>query len=399
MRSIDWLRWVFRAVTTNPTQSLLTSLGIAIGIAAVTTLTSIGEGVQHYILTSFSQFGTHLIAVKPGKVNTAGVGQFMTTVKPLLIEDSEFLERIPGIKYVVPVVMGIAPAEYDKFSRSTNVFGVDPNAPQTWQLDVKMGRFLPEDDPLAPRALAVLGHRVYKEFFRNNNPIGEIIRVGGTRFRIIGVMEEKGQFLGFDLDDGIYIPTQKAQLIFNQEGVLEIDVVFDPELTTSKETRNRLKKLMTQLHGREDFTLLTQEDMIASLDKILNIMKGVIGSLGGIALIVGGVGVFTIMTTSMKERTQEIGLLTALGTTKKLILTLFLGEAICLSTLGGALGLGVVVSAISVMKFFVPGLPLILNPVFLLFALSVSSVIGLFAGIYPAHLASNLNPIDALRAE
>jgi putative ABC transport system permease protein len=212
-------------------------------------------------------------------------------------------------------------------------------------------------------------------------------------------MEEKGQFLGFDLDDGIYIPTQKAQLIFNQEGVLEIDVVFDPELTTSNETRNRIKKLMIQLHGREDFTLLTQEDMIASLDKILSIMKVVIGSLGGIALIVGGVGVFTIMTTSMKERTQEIGLLTALGTTKKLILTLFLGEAICLSTLGGALGLGVVVSAISVMKLFVPGLPLILNPVFLLFALSVSSVIGLFAGIYPAHLASNLNPIDALRAE
>ena len=211
-------------------------------------------------------------------------------------------------------------------------------------------------------------------------------------------MESKGQLLGFDLDDAIYIPADIAMQMFNKESLMEVDVVFR-ETSTSEEMRERVRQVLMRRHGDEDFTLFTQEDMLATLDKILSMMKLAIGGLGSVALVVGGVGVLTIMTTALQERTREIGLLRAVGCTRRQILWLFLGEAVLLSALGGSLGLAIVALLVITLNTFVPALPVSLQPFYMLMSLALSCGVGLAAGISPALRAASVDPIEALRSE
>ena len=394
----DWLRWVYHAVTTARLRSLLTALGISVGIAAVTLLTSIGEGIRVYLMDSFSQFGTRIIAITPGKTETHGLAGMLTTIRPLSLDDARALGQLPHVNAVVPVVQGTAKIEAGRYTRDTDVYGVGPDMDRAWKFNVAMGRFLPGDDLENSRYFAVLGSKVRDELFRNSNPLGAHVRVSGSRFRVIGTMESKGQLLGFDLDDAIYIPADIAMQMFNKDTLMEVDVVFR-ETTTSADMRERIRQLLVRRHGDEDFTLFTQEDMLAALDKILSMMKLAIGGLGSVALVVGGVGVLTIMTTALKERTEEIGLLRAIGCTRRQILWIFLGEAVFLSALGGALGLTIVALLVIVLNIFVPGLPVTLQPFYMLMSLALSCGVGLAAGISPALRAASVDPIEALRSE
>ena len=392
----DWLRWVYHAVTTARLRSLLTALGISVGI--VTLLTSIGEGIRVYLMDSFSQFGTRIIAITPGKTETHGLAGMLTTIRPLSLDDARALGQLPHVNAVVPVVQGTAKIEAGRYTRDTDVYGVGPDMDRAWKFNVAMGRFLPGDDLENSRYFAVLGSKVRDELFRNSNPLGAHVRVSGSRFRVIGTMESKGQLLGFDLDDAIYIPADIAMQMFNKDTLMEVDVVFR-ETTTSADMRERIRQLLVRRHGDEDFTLFTQEDMLAALDKILSMMKLAIGGLGSVALVVGGVGVLTIMTTALKERTEEIGLLRAIGCTRRQILWIFLGEAVFLSALGGALGLTIVALLVIVLNIFVPGLPVTLQPFYMLMSLALSCGVGLAAGISPALRAASVDPIEALRSE
>ena len=394
----DLLRWVVHAVTSARLRSLLTALGISVGIAAVTLLTSIGEGIRVYLLESFSQFGTRIIAVTPGKATTHGLTGLLTTIRPLSLEDAAYLGRLPHVDAVVPVVQGTAKIEAGRYSRDTDVYGVGPDMDRAWKFNVATGRFLPGDDLENSRYFAAIGSKVKNELFKSSNPLGAYVRIGGSRFRVIGVMESKGQLLGFDLDDAIYIPADIALQMFNKESLMEVDVVFR-ETATSAEMRERVRQLLIRRHGAEDFTLFTQEDMLASLDKILSMLKLAIGGLGSVALLVGGVGVFTIMTTALQERTQEIGLLRAVGCTRRQLLWIFLGEAVFLAALGGMLGLFIVAVLVITLNTFAPGLPIALQPFYMLMSLALSCGIGLAAGISPAMRAASMDPIEALRSE
>ncbi|WP_431686735.1 ABC transporter permease [Hahella sp. NBU794] len=398
MKAPDLLKIVTRTISFGRTRAVLTSLGITIGIAAVALLTSIGEGVRSYVMDEFSQFGARIIAINPGKNVTGGMGGILSTVRPLSLQDAEALRQAPYVEYVVPVVQGAGAIEYKQRTRNVDIFGVSADMPAAWRFAVAQGRFLPRNNDARSSPYAVIGHKVKQELFQGESPLGQLIRIGGMRFRVIGVIEPKGDMLGFDLDDTAYIPADLALDLFNREGLMEVDVIFSPA-TDSTYMSALIKKMLIQRHGREDFTLITQDQMLTSLNSILSVLTLAVGLLGSISLLVGGVGILTTMTTSVRERTSEIGLLRALGATRAQVLSLFLAEAVTLSTIGGVCGL-LLMGVVTALAFlFAPEFPIRPHVPFLLIALLLSSLIGLIAGVVPALQASRLNPIDALRTE
>lgn len=398
VRTVDAVRWILRALGSSRVRSLLTASGIAIGICAVTLLTAIGEGIRLYLLDSFSQFGTRIVAVTPGRAETVGVSGMLATVRPLSLEDAQALRALPHTEAVVPVVQGTSKIEAGRYQRDSDVYGVGPDMAEAWRFPVAQGRFLPDDGLHGSRYFAVLGAKVKTELFQAGNALGEFVRIGGSRFQVIGVMAPKGQLLGFDLDDAIYVPVDIGLAMFNREGLMEIDVVFRAS-TTSARVSERIRELLVQRHGDEDFTLFTQEDMLASLNKILNMLKFAIGAIGSVALVVGAVGVLTIMNTALGERIEEIGLLRALGATRRQVLLLFLGEAVLLAAGGGLIGLLGVLVLLLIAAAAMPGLPVAVEPLYLVLSLALSCGIGLVAGIAPALNAAKLDPIEALHAE
>ena len=380
-------------------RSFLTILGISVGIAAVVLLTSIGEGIQQFTLAEFTQFGTNLIGINPGRSTTLGTsGAIINNVRPLSIADEEALRRIPGVIDTVSVIQGNGPIEFAKRSRRTTVLGVGPSASKVWQIKVAKGRFLPADDSRAARSFVVLGSKVQDELFREVNPLGQLVRVAGERYRVIGVMESKGQMLGFDLDDAVYIPTVRAMSLFNQQSLMEIDLLYQKDLQ-SKTIAERARKMLKNRHGAEDFTITTQEEMLKVLDSVLGILTMAVGGLGAISLLVGGVGVVTIMTIAVNERTPEIGLLRAIGADRRQILWLFLGEAAVLAGVGGLAGLLLGVGIAWLLAAFIPALPIHTPWIYAIYAEALAIGIGFLAGVLPARHAAGLNPVDALRAE
>lgn len=380
-------------------RSFLTILGISVGIASVVLLTSIGEGIQQFTLAEFTQFGTNLIGINPGRSTTLGTsGAIINNIRPLSIGDEESLRKIPGVIDTVSVIQGNGPVEFDKRSRRTTILGVGPSAAQVWQFTVASGRFLPADDSRAARSFVVLGSKVKNELFRETNPLGQRIRIAGERYRVIGVMESKGQMLGFDLDDAVYVPTVRAMSLFNQQSLMEIDILYQKGLQ-SKTIAERARRLLKNRHGVEDFTITTQEEMLEVLGSVLGILTLAVGGLGAISLLVGGVGIITIMTIAVNERTPEIGLLRAIGADHQQILRLFIGEAVVLAGIGGLIGLVLGAGIAWLLGEFVPALPTHTPWIYAIYAEILAMGIGLLAGMLPARHAAGLNPVEALRAE
>jgi putative ABC transport system permease protein len=278
------------------------------------------------------------------------------------------------------------------------VFGVGPEVPEVWSIPVAIGRFLPKDDAMAARAFAVVGSRIQAELFQGASPLGKKIRIGGEQYRVIGVMVSKGQLLGFDLDDAVYIPTVRAMSLFNTESLIEIDLLYNAD-ADAEIVAQRVKKVLMARHGAEDFTITTQDQMLDVLGSILNVLTLAVGALGGISLLVGGVGILTIMTITVNERTAEVGLLRSLGADRRQVLLLFLAEAVVLAAIGGALGLGLGAGGAWLLEVAVPGLPTHTPWPYAVMAEVIAAAIGLLAGVLPARRAAGLDPVEALRAE
>lgn len=398
MQTADFLRFVFRSVLSARLRSVLTALGIAIGILAVTMLTAIGEGVRAYVTDTFSQFGTNIMNISPGHSETGGMGRMLNTVRPITLSDADAINRLPEIRGTAPNVMGLARIGASNRNRNSMVLATTPDALDIWNLTVAAGSFLPRDDIHAARAFAVLGSRLKQELFGTRNALGQWLRIGDSRYLVIGTLESQGQLLGFDMDDAVYIPVSRGLQLFNRDGLMEIDILFNPGLP-SGEVAKKVKALMIERHGREDFTVITQDEMLGTLDRILNVLTLSVAALGSISLLVGGVGILTIMTTAVRERVNEIGLLRAIGATERQILLLFLGEAILLALLGGLAGVLAMMAIVMGLGIAVPGLPLAPQPLYVLGALVISGLIGLVAGVAPARHAARLDPIESLRTE
>jgi putative ABC transport system permease protein len=399
MNWLDLSKLALRSIASHKQRSLLTALGLIIGIAAVVILTSIGRGIHSFVLAEFTQFGTHLIAVYPGKTTTFGLsGATISTVRPLSEADAASLEKLDHVIATVPVIQGNARIEAGNKQRRANVLGVGAAVTQVWQIKVGSGRFLPDDGFDNPRAFAVLGSKMRDELFGNASPLGQRIRIGSDRFRVIGVMESKGQMLGFDLDDTVYIASGKAMEMFDRQSLMEIDLLYSNE-ANAETVEQAIKRRLIARHGAEDFTVITQNQMLEKMDSVLSILTMAVAALGSISLLVGSVGILTIMTIAVSERVAEIGLLRAIGAERGMVFRLFLGEALLLSLAGGTGGVMLGVSLVELVSTFIPRLPVQLAWGYIAAAFAISLLIGVAAGVVPAIKAARLNPLEALRAE
>lgn len=395
MRRLDYLWLVLSSVRAYSGRSFLTSLGIAIGVAAVILLTALGEGVQRFVLGQFTQFGTHLLAVTPGLTQTFGIsGALIGTVRPLTPADAEALKRLPQVVGVVPMVMGNVEVKGGGRSRRTTLFGVGPDLPEVWRLPLALGRFLPPGN----RPLAAVGATVRRELFGTRGVLGQRLRIAGEAYRIVGIMKPKGRMLGFDLDDAVYIPVERALGLFKREGLMEIDVLYRAD-ADSRAVAERVRQLLILRHGREDFTLIAQDQMLETLGSVLDVLTLAVGALGGISLAVGGIGILTIQLIAISERRAEIGLLRALGARRRQVLALFLGEAAVLALVGGVFGLGIGYGGAFLTAALIPELPAQVHWGYALLAEGIAIGVGLGAGVFPAWQAANLDPVASLRAE
>jgi putative ABC transport system permease protein len=396
----ELLRLAWGTVLAHRLRSALTMLGIAIGIASVILLTSIGEGTRQYIIGEFTQFGTNVIAINPGKAMTTGQpGALGGTYRKLTLGDAEALQRIPGVLHVVPVVMGSARVQAGERGRSVFIYGTTFEMPQVWKFQVRQGRFLPEGDPRRGAPVVVLGPKLKREIFGDENALGKFVRIADQRFHVIGVMAPKGLLLGFDIDDSAYIPVARAQSLFNEEGLLEIDLTFAESASLLQVVSDLRATLLARHDGDEDFTITSQTEMLDVLGNVMDVVSLAAGGIGAISLIVGAIGILTIMWISVNERTTEIGLAKAIGAGSRQILGLFLMEASLLSLAGGAIGIGLGMAIAFGLRLLVPGLPIHTPLPFVLAALVVSLAVGLISGALPARRAAGLDPVEALHAE
>ncbi len=394
------LRFAWQALLAHPLRTSLSALGVAVGVLAVTALTSLGEGTRRFILGQFTQFGTNLIAINPGKVKTFGLpGVFGGGVQKLTLEDAEVLRRLPGVDMLTPVVVGQARVEAGNRGRSVFVYGTGPEATRVWRFHVAQGSYLPPVETHRQASVAVLGPKLARELFGSVSALGQRVRIGGRPFLVVGVMEPKGRFLGFDLDDACYIPVASAMALFRASELTEIDVsAVSAEAIPS--VVEAIKKLLVARHrGEEDFTVTTQNEMLDTLGRVMDIVTVAVSGIAGISLLVGAIGILTIMWIAVHERTAEIGLLRAIGVERSTVVAVFLLESAMLSLVGGLAGLAGSFGLGFALRAAIPGFTFATPPEAVVAALVVSAVVGLAAGVLPARRAAQVDPLEALREE
>jgi putative ABC transport system permease protein len=391
----------FDALKTNKMRSALTMLGIIIGVSAVILLVSIGEGARQYIKKEFGSLGTNILIVVPGKTAKEG-GMHMGTssVRKLVYDDAVLIKRrSTHVKYAVPVIVGTSWVKYRGQSRDTYIVGVTEEYFPARNLRVELGRSLNADDVQMRRRVCILGRTVKRDLFGDRNPLGVFIKIGDGRYRVVGIMKKKGVTLGYDLDDVVFIPTTVASELFDTDALFNITVKAR-SAEVVEEAKRDIKNILRRRHaGREDFTVLSQDEMLDVMGKVLSIMTAVLAGIAAISLVVGGIGIMNIMLVSVRERTKEIGIRKAVGAKNSDILFQFLTESTILSLIGGGIGVITGISVAILIPKFVSFLPVEVAWWSVVVAFVFSGMVGIFFGVYPARKAALYDPIVALRYE
>lgn len=397
MSALDVLAYALRALVGHRLRTGLSLLGMAIGVAAVVVLTALGEGARRYVIDQFQGIGTNLVIVVPGKSETTGAIPGVSGVpNDLTLDDAAAIRRrVPGVRRLAPVVVATETVSRGARRRQVAVFGANREYFAIRETGVRHGDLLPAGDDDRGSSVVVLGGKTAEELFGDESPIGEVVRVGSWRLRVIGVLEPKGVQIGVDIDDLVIVPVATAMRLFDRSSLFRILVQVDGA-DDLEPVKAKITELVTERHGEEDVTVMTQDAVVDTFSSILGVLTLVVGAIAGVSLSVAGLGIMNVMLVSVAERTSEVGLLQAIGAKRGQILGVFLVESALLSLAGGLLGLGLGFVGVAILGVAFPDFDARAPGWAVAAALGVSLVVGIVFGYLPARRATRLDPVLAL---
>jgi len=398
VRPADLLRLSVEALGAHRLRYGLSALAVAVGVGAVVLMVALGEGARRYVVAQLSTFGTTLVGIHPGKVETAGIPGVGGSARRLTLDDARALGRLPGVSGVVAYTYGTALVEGGDRRRRVMVQGATSDVPRVWGLPVASGSFLPDQDWDRGAAVTVLGPKLARELFGETSPLGQRVRIANRTFRVIGVVSSKGTYLGFDMDDTAYIPIASAMAMFDRPELSEIHLMA-ASLDDVDAVARRARVLMTDRHREDDVTIVTLREALQMAGDVMDVLTAVVAAIAGISLLVGAIGILTILWIVVTERTGEVGLVRALGATRAQVLAWYLCEAALTAGAGGLAGLAAGAGGAALLARLLRGLDAQAPPTILAAALGMALGVGLLAGVAPALRAARLDPVQALRAE
>jgi putative ABC transport system permease protein len=399
VRSIDAIRFAWGGLRGFRSRTWLMTLSMAIGVGAVVVLTSLGEGARGYIVNQFSALGTNLLIVFPGRTETGGAGTGMLvgqTPRDLTLDDALALTRAPGIAAVAPLTVGTALMAYGGRSRETTVLGSTAQWKHIRRIELQAGSFLSDRDPRAATPVCVIGATVRRELFGSEVAVGRQVRIGDRRYRVIGVMATHGESLGFNMDEIIVVPVAAAQALFNTSSLLRILIEARSRADIPRAKAQAEAILQARHEGERDVTVVTQDAVLETFDRILRALTLAVGGIAGISLSVAGILIMNVMLIAVSQRRQEIGLLKAVGATRGQIRMLFLIEAAILASLGALTGLAAGLGGSALIRRIYPALPAYAPAWAIAAALLTAGLTAVIFTLLPARRAARLDAVLAL---
>lgn len=399
MRFQDHLQFALGTLRGTPTRSGLTILAMAIGVGAVVLLTALGEAARHYVIDEFASLGTNLVIVMPGKTETGGAGMALSgtgSPRDLTLADAQALLRTPHVNRIAPLVLGAATVSVRELEREATILGSSAELLDIRHWRMGQGRFLPAGDLERSQPVCVLGSKIRDELFGSAPAIGQWVRLGEWRFRVIGVLAPEGRSIGLDVEELVIVPTAAAQSLFNAAGLFRIFVEVSHESRIEAVKAAVTATLKERHQGEEDVTVITQDAVLETFNRIFQALTFTVAGIGAISLAVAGILVMNIMLVAIHQRTAEIGLLKAMGAPRHSILGLFLTEAALLSLLGASAGLLLGWAGSQALQAAYPNLTFVAPAWAILAATGMALTTGTLFALLPARQAARLDPVLAL---
>ena len=399
MKLIDVMRFSSGSLLGSRARTLLMILAMSIGVAAVVVLTGLGEGARRYVVNQFSSLGTNLVIVLPGRTETAGIGPGMLLgqiPRELTLDDAQALLRSTAIGRVAPLTIGSSQISQGALNRDVVILGSTGDLLEVRHMSLGQGQFLPAGDMNSSESVCVLGAKIRRELFGQERAIGAWVRLGDRRFRVIGVLASQGESMGFNTDEIVIVPVASAHLLFNTSGLFRILVEAKSRDAIAQAQRDAEQILLRRHNGEHDVTVITQDAVLATFDRILTALTLAVGGIAAISLAVAGILIMNVMLIAVSQRIREIGLLKALGATAAQIRNLFFAEAILLSGIGSVAGLILGEAGVLAIGKIYPSLPVVAPWWAVLAALGTAMGTGIMFSVWPARRAARLDPVMAL---
>jgi putative ABC transport system permease protein len=383
----------------NPARTGLMILAMSIGVAAVVILTGLGEGARRYVINQFSSLGTNLVIVFPGRTETAGIGPGMLLgqiPRELSLDDAQALLKSRAVSRIAPLTIGSSQISKDAKNREVIVLGSTSSLLDVRHMTLASGQFLPPGNVHASESVCVLGAKINRELFGNASGVGSWVRLGDRRFRVSGIMTSQGESMGFNTDEIVIVPVASAHMLFNTSGLFRILVEAKSRDQIAQAKTDTETILFTRHGGEKDVTVVTQDAVLATFDRILRALTMAVGGIAAISLAVAGILIMNVMLIAVSQRVKEIGLLKALGAPSAQIRTLFFTEAVLLSGIGSIAGLVMGEAGVLFIGRLYPSLPVAAPWWAVLAAIFTSLGTGILFSVWPARRAAQLDPVTAL---